>query len=197
MTESTANKQIARAAGTVMFAFALSNLIGLVRQVLISRAFGTDRSIDAFYAASTYPDLIFSLVAGGALSSAFLPTFTGFLAKDEKENAWKLASSIVNIILILLSGLSVLSAIFAPQIIRYILAAKFSPDQQEIAATLLRILLSRQPSLEASGLLMGILNAHQRFLLPVTAPRYVLAGNDLCSIFLVPSMGIYGLHGAP
>ena len=54
-----------------MVAFALSNLIGLVRQVLITRAFGTGSSIDAFYAASTYPDLIFSLVAGGALSSAF------------------------------------------------------------------------------------------------------------------------------
>ncbi|MEP6895763.1 MAG: lipid II flippase MurJ, partial [Chloroflexota bacterium] len=135
---STANRQIARAAGTVMFAFALSNLIGLVRQILISRAFGTDRAIDAFYAASTYPDLIFSLVAGGALSSAFLPTFTGFLARGEKQYAWKLASSIVNIILILLSVLSVISAVFAPQIIRYILAPKFSPDQQQVAASLLR-----------------------------------------------------------
>src|SRR5512146_3076432 len=103
---STANRQIARAAGTVMLAFALSNLIGLVRQVLITRAFGTGSAIDAFYAASTYPDLIFSLIAGGALSSAFIPTFTGFLVKEDRQGAWKLASSIINLILLVLIGLS-------------------------------------------------------------------------------------------
>lgn len=193
MTETNANKQIARAAGTVMMAFALSNLIGLVRQVLISRAFGTDSAIDAFYAASTYPDLIFSLVAGGALSSAFLPTFTGFLARGEKRDAWKLASSIVNIILILLSALSVVSALLAPQIIRYILAPKFAADQQEIAASLLRILLIAPAIFGVSGLLMGILNSHQKFLLPALAPSMYWIGMIFGLIFLVPSMGVYGL----
>jgi putative peptidoglycan lipid II flippase len=193
MKESTANKQIARAAGTVMFAFALSNLIGLARQILISRAFGTDRAIDAFYAASTYPDLVFSLVAGGALSSAFLPTFTGFLARDEKQNAWKLASSIVNIILILLSVLSILSAWLAPQIIRYILAPKFPADQQVIAASLLRILMISPAIFGVSGLIMGILNSHQKFLLPALAPSMYWLGMIFGLIFLVPSMGVYGL----
>ena len=74
-TEGTANRQIARAAGVVMAAFILSNLIGLVRQILISEAFGTEGVIDAFNAAARIPDLIFSLVAGGALASAFVPTF--------------------------------------------------------------------------------------------------------------------------
>ncbi len=192
MTE-TSNKQIARAAGTVMFAFALSNLIGLARQILISRAFGTDRAIDAFYAASTYPDLIFSLVAGGALSSAFLPTFAGFLARGEKREAWKLASSIVNIILILLSALSIISALLAPQIIRYILAPKFSADQQEVAASLLRILLIAPAIFGVSGLLMGILNSHQNFLLPALAPSMYWIGMIFGLIFLAPSMGVYGL----
>lgn len=176
-----------------MFAFALSNLIGLVRQILISRAFGTDRAIDAFYTASTYPDLIFSLVAGGALSSAFLPTFTGFLARGEKQDAWKLASSIVNIILILLSVLSVISALLAPQIIRYILAPKFSIDQQQVAASLLRILLIAPAIFGVSGLLMGILNSHQRFMLPALAPSMYWIGMIFGLIFLVPSMGVYGL----
>src|SRR5512135_2856559 len=94
---STANRQIARAAGTVMLAFALSNVIGLVRQILVSRAFGTRPELDAYNAAATIPTLIFSLVAGGALSSAFIPTFTGFLVKDDRSGAWKLASSIINL----------------------------------------------------------------------------------------------------
>ena len=109
-TGSSANRQIARATGTVMVAFALSNVVGLIRQILILRAFGTDRALDAFYAASTYPDLIFSLVAGGALASAFVPTFTAFLARNKSQSAWKLASSVVNLVLLVLIGLSICSA---------------------------------------------------------------------------------------
>ena len=190
---NSANRQIARAAGTIMLAFALSNIIGLFRQILISRAFGTDKAIDAFYAASTYPDLIFSLVAGGALASAFIPTFTGLLAKDERASAWKLASSITNLILITLSALSIVSAVFALPIIRYILAPDFSADQQALAASLLRILLITPAIFGVSGLTMGILNAHQRFLLPALAPSMYWIGMIFGLIFLVPSMGVYGL----
>ena len=176
-----------------MFAFALSNIIGLVRQILISHAFGTDKAIDAFYAASTYPDLVFSLVAGGALSSAFLPTFTGFLARNEKRDAWKLASAIANIILLLLIALSIVSVLLAPQIIRYILAPNFSADQQTVAASLLRILLISPAIFGVSGLMMGILNAHQKFWLPALAPSMYWLGMIFGLLFLVPSMGVFGL----
>ena len=84
ITNNSANRQIARAAGTVMFAFVLSNVVGLVRQILISRAFGTGDAYDAFVAASRYPDLIFNLIAGGALASSFIPVFTGFLEKEDR-----------------------------------------------------------------------------------------------------------------
>jgi putative peptidoglycan lipid II flippase len=176
-----------------MLAFALSNLVGLVRQVLILRAFGTDLALDAFYAASTYPDLIFSLVAGGALASAFIPTFTGFLAKDERKSAWKLASSVANLILLTLSGLSIVSAWLAPAIIRYFLAPDFSVSEQSLAASLLRILLIAPAIFGVSGLLMGILNAHQRFLLPALAPSMYWLGMIFGMVFLVPTMHIYGL----
>jgi putative peptidoglycan lipid II flippase len=85
--------------------------------------------------------LIFNLVAGGALSSAFIPTFTGLLTKKEHLSAWKLASSISNLILIVLGLLSLVSALLAPQIIKTILAPDFPPNQQALAASLLRILL--------------------------------------------------------
>ncbi len=192
-TTSAANRQIARAAGTIMLAFALSNLIGLLRQILINRAFGTESSIDAFYAASTYPTLIFNLVAGGALASAFIPTFTGFLVKEDREGAWKLASSIINIILIILIAVSAISAVLAPQIIRYILAPDFPPSEQALAASLLRILLISPVIFGISGLIMGILNAHQRFLLPALAPSMYWIGMIIGLLFLVPSRGIFGL----
>src|SRR5206468_3432549 len=117
----------------------LSNLVGLVRQILITNAFGTNGAIDAFYVASRYPDVIFNLIAGGALASAFVPTFTGFLAKEDRWSAWKLSSGVINLVLIVLTVISIFSAIFAVQIIRFILAPEFAPDKQTLAAHLMRI----------------------------------------------------------
>ncbi len=91
----TANRQIARAAGLVMAAFVLSNITGLVRQILVSQVFGTSGDIDAFNAAARLPELLFSLVAGGALASAFVPTFTGFLTRKNRRGAWELASAVL------------------------------------------------------------------------------------------------------
>ncbi len=109
------------------------------------------------------------------------------------HSAWKLASSICNLILIALSLLSVISALLAPQIIRYILAPDFPADQQALAASLLRILLLSPAIFGVSGLMMGVLNAHQRFLLPALAPSMYWIGMILGLVFLVPSMGVFGL----
>jgi putative peptidoglycan lipid II flippase len=188
-----ANRQIARASGTVMFAFALSQVAGLVRQILVTRAFGTGPANDAFTAANSYPNIIFNLVAGGALASAFVPTFTGLLTKDDRRSAWRLASSITNLVMLILAGLSLLSAVFAPQIVRYILAPGFNSGQQALTAQLLRPLLIASTIFGVSGLLMGILNAHQRFLLPSLTSTMYWTGMVIGLIFFVPSMGILGL----
>ncbi len=192
-TAPTANRQIARAAGTVMLAFVLSNLVGLMRQILVSKAFGTGVAIDAFNAASTYPDLIFNLVAGGALASAFIPTFTALLAQEKRPQAWHLASSIINLVLLLLTLLSVLSAIFAPHIVEHLLAPEFPPSQQALTVHLLRILLIAPAVFGLSGLMMGILNAHQVFWLPALAPTMYWLGMIFGVVALSPSMGIDGL----
>ena len=189
----SANRQIASAASKVMFAFVLSNLVGLVRQMLISDAFGTDRAIDAFYIAIAFPDLIFSLVAGGALSSAFIPMFTSFLAREEREAAWRLASSITNLVLLFLTTLSIISSILALPIVQHILAPDSSPAQQLLASQLLRILLISPAIFGVSGLVMGILNAHQRFWLPALAPTMYWLGMIFGLLVLVPGMGVFGL----
>ncbi len=176
-----------------MVAFALSNLIGLVRQNLISRTFGTGPEIDAFNIANQFPTLIFSLIAGGALASAFIPTFTGFLEKDDHTGAWRLASSIVNLALLLLVATSLLAAVFAPQVVRYILAPGFNPQKQALTAALLRIMLISPAIFGVSGLLMGVLNSHQVFLLPALAPSMYWIGMILGVLLLAPGMGIYGL----
>jgi putative peptidoglycan lipid II flippase len=191
----TANRQIARAAGTVMAAFVLSNLTGLVRQILVSNAFGTSIQLDAYNAASTYPDFMFNLIAGGALASAFVPTLTGFLAKGDRSGGWQLASAIINLVLLVLTGISLVSVFLAPHIVRliYILKPTLDPQLQSMTAELLRILLISPVIFGVSGLLMGVLNVHQIFLWPALAPSMYWLGMIFGVLALVPSMGIYGL----
>jgi len=196
MTESNANKQIARATGTVMLAFVLSNIVGLIRQILVSRAFGTDTSLDAFYAAATLPDLLFNLMAGGALASAFIPTFTGFLSKENREGAWQLASSVMNISGLALAFFSGLAAIFAPQLVEhllFVLKPDLDPALQTLTTNLLRIILIAPAIFGISGLCMAILNTHQKFLMPALAPVFNWIGWIIGIVFLVPRIGIYGL----
>jgi putative peptidoglycan lipid II flippase len=191
--QSSATRQIARAAGVVMVGFVLSNLVGLVRRALEARVFGTSAVYDAFNAADRLPDILFVLVAGGALASAFIPTFTEFLEKDDRKGAWRLASSIVNLVLIILALFSLVCWFFAPQIVASILAPDFSPEQQALTVELLRILLLTPAIFAVSGLIMGVLNTHQSFLLPALAPTMLWSGMIIGVLFFVPEMGIYGL----
>ena len=192
-TENNANRQIARGAAVVMAAFVLSNVVGLVRQILITGAFGTSAEIDAFYAAEKLPNILFALVAGGALASAFIPNFTEFLEKEDRKGAWHLASAILNLVTLGLTLISIFAALSADWLVINILAPNFSPEQQALTASLLRILLFTTVLFGASGLLMGVLNAHQKFLLPALAPSMYWLGMILGVLLLVPMWGIHGL----
>jgi putative peptidoglycan lipid II flippase len=194
-TSLAANRQIARAAGTVMVAFMLSNLTGLARQILVANAFGTQAEMEAFNAANRVSETLFNLVAGGALSSAFIPTFTALLAKGEKKKAWELASAIANLILIILTMGSLLAAIFAPEIVQEVLAPGFvgSLDKEILTIQLLRLMLPSAVFFGLSGLVMGILNSNQVFLISALAPSFYQLGMIIGVLFLSPSMGIIGL----
>ncbi len=176
-----------------MFAFALSQVAGLLRQILVTRSFGTGPANDAFNAANSYPNIIFNLVAGGALASAFVPTFTGLLAKEDQRCAWRLASSITNLVLLILASFSLVSAVFAPQIVRYILVPGFNPAQQALTVQLLRPLLITTTIFGVSDLMMGVLNSYQRFLLPSLTSTMYWTGMVFGLLFFVPTMGILGL----
>jgi putative peptidoglycan lipid II flippase len=192
----SAGRQIARAAGTVMLAFLLTQLIGLLRVVVVYRAFGASAGMDSFNAANRVAELLFNLVAGGALGSAFIPTFTGLLARKDQDTAWKLASAVANLLFLVLTLLAVLSMIFAPQIVRhglYVLSPGESPGQEALTAALLRWLLPTVVIFGLSGLVMGILNAHQRFWLPAIAPAMYSLGQILGVLLLPSGWGIYRL----
>lgn len=193
-TES-ATRQIARGAGMVMAAFVLSNLTGLLRQILVTRAFGTGAEMEAFNAANRVSETLFNLVAGGALASAFIPTFTGLLTKGDHRESWRLVSAVANLILLILTLASALAAIFAPQIVRYILAPGFATEAAKMAQTvkLMRLMLPSVVIFGISGLAMGILNSHQIFFIPALAPSMYQIGMVFGVLVLSPRMGIDGL----
>ena len=111
-------RQIARAAGTVMAFFVLSRAAGLAREMIIGARFGTSADLDAYLAAFRLPDLLFQLVAGGALGSAFIPVFTQRLLNEGRAPAWRLASSVINLILLIMTLLALLAALLAQPLVR-------------------------------------------------------------------------------
>lgn len=193
--KDSSNRRIARAAGTVMVAFILSNLTGLARQILVARAFGTSAELDAFNAANRVSETLFTLVAGGALGSAFIPTFTGLLAQEKRRLAWRLASAVANWLLIILIIFSLLTIIFAPQVVRYLLASGFAknPAQSALTVELMRLMLPSAVLFGLSGLVMGILNSYQVFFIPALTPSMYQLGLIFGVVGLAPRWGIRGL----
>ena len=178
-----------------MIAIVLGQITGLVRGILVARAFGASPELDAFFAANRVSETLFLLIAGGALGSAFIPTFTGLLARNERVSAWRLASSIANSVVLALSLLAALTAFFAPQVVRYALAPGLSTDPKLFALTisLLRIQLISAVLFGLGGLIVGILNAHRIFLVPALTPALYQLGIIFGTLVLAPSIGIYGL----
>ena len=176
-----------------MAGFVLSNLTGLAKWVLVSQAFGTSAELDAFTAANRLPEILFNLMAGGALASAFVPTFTSFLTRGDRPGAWRLASAIANLLSIALATAAALSWWFAPWLVSNVIAPGLGPEQTQLTISLMRILLLSAVIFGLSGLLMGILNAHQHFLLPALAPTFLWLGWIIGVLLLVPQMGIHGL----
>lgn len=190
----TADKaQIARAAGLVMALFVVSRGLGLLREMVVSRQFGTGGNLDAYLAAFRVPDLLFQVVAGGALASAFIPTFATTLARYNARRAWRLSSAVINLVLILTTALSMLAVLLAPWLVRTVLAPGFDPPRQQLTSHLMRLMLVTPAVFGLSGVAMGILNARQHFLLPALAPILYNVGIIAGAIFLAPAMGVQGL----
>jgi putative peptidoglycan lipid II flippase len=180
---------VARAAGTVMVAIFFTQIIGLLRGIIIYRLFGTQADLDSFNAANRVTEVLFNLMAGGALGSAFIPTFTGLLTQGKKPLAWRLASAIANLLLAALTLAAGLAMILAPWIVRkglFVLAPDLPPGQEALTVDLLRIMLPTVILFGLSGLVMGILNAHQRFWLPAIAPAMYSLG-QIGGVLLLPA----------
>ena len=198
-SSSCANvRGLASAAILVMVLFVLSRATGLLREIIIGNQFGTSAELDAYLAAFRVPDILFQLVAGGALGSAFIPTFAQYWAKEPQTEAsvraaWQLFSRTLNLVVLSLVVLAGLAALWAEPLVVWVIAPGFDPAQQHLTAMLMRGMLISTVIFGASGLIMGALNALQHFLLPAFAPVLYNLAIIGGAWFLGPRMGIYGL----
>jgi len=189
----TSSRQVARAATLVMALFVVSRILGLLRQMAIGAMFGTGRDLDACLNAARIPEMIFMVITGGALGSAFIPAFADCLVREDRDGAWRLASAVVNLTLIVLIAASGVTALFAPALVRILLAPGFDASQQALTVELLRLMLVSPVVFGVSGIVMGILNAHQHFLLPALAPSIYNLAIIGGVLFLGPVAGVRGV----
>lgn len=179
--------------GIVMFFFVLSRVLGLLREIVIASQFGTSAQLDAYLAAFRIPDLLFTLVAGGALASAFIPPFAALLTKGDVHGGWRLATQVMNLVFVIVAALCLVAAILAEPIVRLTVGIGFTPEQQALTASLMRLMLVTPAVFAVSGIVMGVLNAYNEFLLPAAAPATYNLAIIGGALVLAPTLGVYGL----
>ncbi|MEO6208126.1 MAG: murein biosynthesis integral membrane protein MurJ [Candidatus Limnocylindrales bacterium] len=189
----SSNRTLARAGILVSGAFLTSRVLGWVRVVVIGNAFGASAELDAFYAAFRIPDLIFQLVAAGALSSALIPILVELSATDAHDRAWRMVSTIVNLILIGLAVLGGIVFVAAPVLVRAAIAPGFGAESQALTVDLTRIMLLSATFLALGSVMTSILNAHSRFAASAVAPIVYNLAIIVGALVLAPSIGVTGL----
>lgn len=172
----------------------LSRILGQVRDTIISTRFGQNEITDAYRAAFSVPDLLFFLIAGGALSSAFIPVFTKYWSTGEEEEAWKVFSILATAMGLLVLGFVVFAEVFAEPLVNLVTPG-LGADVKELATTMSRIVLPSQFGFFLGGLMFGTMNARGHFTTPGMSPNIynigIIFGALVISQFIFPP--IYGL----
>ena len=170
---------VMRAAGLVSVAVLLSRLVGLGREIVIRANLGiTTLPAEAYEIAARFPETIFLVIAGGAIGSAFIPTFAAYFEQDDSQGGWRLFSNVINLLTLIVTAVSLLSIFFAPQLVIWLAEEKVAsnPELLPLTVRLMRIMLISPIIFGASGVIMGALNARQHFVLPALAPTVYNVG---------------------
>ncbi|MBI4457055.1 MAG: murein biosynthesis integral membrane protein MurJ [Acidobacteria bacterium] len=189
-------RKAARAAGIVSLATLISRLSGLVRDQVFAALFGAGKYMDAFNVAFLIPNLLRDLFAEGALSAAFVPTFTHYLTSRSREEAWRLANLVINALLVILSGFTLLIFLFSKYfVLLFAYGFTQTPGKVELTAALTRIMSPFLLMIALAAVCMGILNARDKFFVPAVSPALFNIGNILAGILLVPVFSKHGMEG--
>ncbi|HTQ11854.1 MAG TPA: lipid II flippase MurJ, partial [Fimbriimonadaceae bacterium] len=202
--QSSKSGVVARASGIMFGSLLLSRLLGLLRDTVMARQFGINLDTDCYRLAVTIPDTIFFLIAGGGLSSAFIPIFSEFIHTNRVRDAWRVFSVVTTVCA---TGVAVLIGVawaYAPQIAAFMAAGKthvmptggtgpFTAQDLDKIVTMSRIMLPAQFAFMVGSILLATLYARNRFVMPGIAPNIYNVG-IIIGAMVGPTLGI-GIAG--
>jgi putative peptidoglycan lipid II flippase len=191
----TATAGVARSAGLVGIATMASRVLGLVRDWVFLTAFGAGHVMDAYNVAFRLPNLVRDLFAEGAMSAAFVPTFTRELHHNGKEAAWELGRIVITGLIVVTGVITVLGILLAGPLTAWI-APKYAatPGKLELTTTLTQLMFPFLVLIAVAVACMGMLNSLRSFFLPALAPAAFNVACILSAYLIVPFMAMLGWH---
>ena len=185
---------IAEAALLLMMAYLASRGLGVIRQSIFNALFGTGPEANAYYAAARLPETLFNLIAGGALTQAFIPIFISYEQNRGQREAWRLTSLVFNVMLVAVTVIALIGEFVTPAFVTHLLVPGYPPAEQEMTIILTRILLVQPLILGLGSIVTAVLSSKRQFLLPalsIAVYNLGLIGGLLVSLAF-PRVGIYG-----
>jgi putative peptidoglycan lipid II flippase len=185
---------IAEASFILMASFFCSALLGAVRQVLFNAQFGAGAEASAYYAAFRLPDTLFSLIAGGALSSAMIPVLLRATHEEGEDAGWRLTNLVLTTLLAVFALLVVIGEIFTPAFVANLLAPGFDAETSRLTVSLTRIMLIQPLILALGSVATAVLNSRNQFLLTALAvvSHNIALITGIVAARTFPGLGIYG-----
>jgi putative peptidoglycan lipid II flippase len=194
--DSSSSSRLARSAASAAAATMSSRLLGLVREMVLAQYFGTSAAMAAYNVAFRIPNLLRDLFAEGAMSAAFVPTFTKYLHASGKDSAWRLANLVINALAVITGLFVLLGIVFAEPLVRLITDSEYTRDPAQLALTvqLARLMLPTLTFIALAAALMGMLNSLHHFFIPAFSPAMFNIVTILCAWFVVPFMPGLGIE---
>ncbi len=189
MTTSKAldNRELIEKALIMLVGFLASGVLGMLRMAVLASQFGTGAARDSFSSAQQIPEIVFVLVAGGALGSSFIPIYARIREADPQD-AWRLASAVMTLTATAAAILAAIVYVFAPQIVSGVLSPGRPIEQQQLTVDMIRLMMLTPFIFSISGLIMGILQSHAVFWLPAIAISMNNIGIIIGALFIAPAL---------
>ena len=184
-----------RSAGVIGIATGASRILGLVRDQVLAYFFGAGDAMDAFNVAFRVPNLLRDLFAEGAMTAAFVPTFTRYLTLRGREEAWRLGNLVVNTLAGVTLALAVVGMVFAEPLVT-LFAGDYAevPGKLELSVSLARVMFPFLTLVALAAACMGMLNSLRRFSVPAFSPAMFNVGTIVTVLALIPLSGLLGFQ---
>jgi putative peptidoglycan lipid II flippase len=192
LRRATARQTVGSAAMIISSAYLLSRLLGFLRDRLIVAHFGLGPQTSAYYAAFRLPDLLFTLLVSGAFAVSFIPVITEYLQKDQRDLAWRVTSSLLNLLVIGTAIGAAFIIIFAGPLTT-VITPGFSAETHELTVRLTQIMAITPVFFAISSVLGSVQQAYNRFIIFALSGVLYNVGIILGIVFLAPHWGVYGV----